>query len=106
MFETKLTIFELGQRIFQFIFTAIFLGSSGLFFYLAYKYYLFAKSAKDVAQNNKMILYVVLGMIFLLISVFVPGIILNFLGQKVSPESFPTSAPIIAPTGTYTPIPF
>lgn len=93
---------EILRRVYTFIFSGLFLGSGALFLYLAFKNYLFSKGSESIKEANKMILYIVLGLIFLVSSTFVPNLVLNFLGGKAG--SLP-DIPIIRPTGTYTPYP-
>lgn len=102
--EESLTLLTIFERFYNFLFGVIFIGAGGLFFYLAFKNYLFAQSVDKIKETNKIIIYIVLGMIFLVASLFVPNLIVNFIGRR--PTGTIPNAPIIRPTGTYTPFPF
>ncbi len=105
---TSITLTHVLQNFLKFLFTAFFLGVSLIFIYLGALKYILTKSPK-IEEANKMIFFISLGLIFLVISYFVPNLLINLISnlreKEINIKPLPSDGVILKPTGTYNPIP-
>jgi hypothetical protein len=74
-------------NIIKFIFSILMIGASALLIYLGILY-IAGKTKIGEGTTNKAILYLVLGIVLLITSFFIPNLIKNFIESSI-----PTSAP-------------
>lgn len=73
-------IFRIITNIIRFVFTVLMLAGSAILIFLGIKY-IFAK--EKVEDLHKSLMYVILGIVLLIISFFVPNLIKNFIETNI-----------------------
>jgi len=75
-------IFRIFENISKFLFSVLMLLSVGLFIYLGILYISGREKIKDIT-TSKAILYLILGIVLLITSFFIPNLIKNFIESSI-----------------------